>query len=86
MIRGRGLRPSGLDLIHRLAVALTLACRAARQVARCRARFPASAPAPVITHGADAGSAPVPACTARPNGPPFRRLLTTASATAMVWN
>ena len=51
-------------------------CRATRQVACCRARCPASAPAPVIT----SAGAPLPACMAAPRVPPVRTLLTTASA------
>jgi hypothetical protein len=47
-------------------------CRATCQVACCRARWPASAPAP--------GAPPVPACTARPGVPPIRTLSTTVSA------
>ena len=54
-----------------VAVVLTLTA-AARKVARCRGRYPASA------------SVPEPACTARPGVPPIRTLLTTASALAIV--
>ena len=62
-------------------------CRAARRVARCRARCPASEPAPVITpNGADAASAPVPACTARPSVPPIRMLFDYGQPPAMVTN
>ncbi len=62
---GRGPRPPGWAVRYRLVV-LTLAA-APRQVARCRARCPASAPAPVIIPtGGDAASAPVPAFTPGP--------------------
>jgi len=63
---GRGLRPRGWAVAIGWGGA-DAGCCAIGQVARCRARCPASAPAPVITlTGADAASAPVPACAARP--------------------
>jgi hypothetical protein len=60
---------------------------AARQVARCRVKWAASAAAPVIIPTvADAASALVPAWTARPSTLPIGTLLTTAKAPAMVRN
>jgi hypothetical protein len=61
-------------------------CREAGQVARCHARCPAGAPAPVIT-ATGAGAASAPYRPARPGPvPPIRTVLTTASALAMVRN
>lgn len=60
--------------------------RAAGSVARCRARCPASAPAPVITPTTVTPRAHPYLPAARPSVPPFRTLLTTASATAMAGN
>jgi hypothetical protein len=69
-----------------MAVVLTLTA-GLRARALAAARYPASAPAPVITPPAPApASVLVPASTARPSVLAIRTLLTPASAPAMVRN
>ena len=85
MVMGAGLRAPSWAVSYRLAAVLTLA---AAPPARLVGAVPEVSCHGAGDHptGADAASAPVPACTARVSVPPIRTLLTAVSAPAMVRN